>query len=95
MGACGGMDVIPKKICIRIDHGVALSAGGNVGQRVFGGRSNNLVEERKDVELDEMQMLVKVEVPQDREGCGQGLVIEDGCRGRGNRSFGRPIEQGR
>ena len=95
MGACGGMEVIPKKICIRIEHGVALSAGRNVCQRVFGRRSNDLVEERKDIELDEMQVLVKVEVPQDREGCGQGLVIEDGCRGRWNRGFGRAIEPGR
>jgi hypothetical protein len=48
------MEIIPKKIGVRIDHGVALSAGGNVGQRAFGGRSNHLVEERKNVELDQM-----------------------------------------
>ena len=80
----GGMKVIPKKICIRIDQGVALSARGNVAQRIFGGRSNDLVEERKDVGLDQMQMLVKVEVTQSRKGCSQRLVIEDGCCGRGN-----------
>jgi hypothetical protein len=51
------MKVIPEKILVGINGGEALSARVYIGQRVFGGRRDNLIEEREDVELHETQML--------------------------------------
>ena len=67
MAACRGMQVIPEQIGVRVDRGNALGAGGNVCQRVAGGRGDDLIEESKDVQLDEMEMFAKVEVVQDIE----------------------------
>jgi hypothetical protein len=42
-----------------------------------------LIEERKDVQLDKMEMPAKVEVVQDIDTCAQNLVEEDTCGSRG------------
>jgi hypothetical protein len=67
---------------------------GHVCQRVLGGRGDDLIEESKDVELDEMEVPATVEVAHDIEAGGQNLVIEDACLGRGNRGRGRAVEPG-
>ena len=75
-------------------RGDALRAGGYVCQPVAGGRGNDLVEESKNVKLDDMEVSAPVKVAQDREARGQQLVIDDACLVRGNRGRGRPVEAG-
>ena len=83
----GGVEVIPKEICIRADRGDALGAGGNVCRRVLGGRGDDLLEESKDIKLDQMEVPATVEVVHDIEPGGQNLVIEDAPLSQESRSW--------
>jgi hypothetical protein len=80
----GGVQVIPEQISIRVNGGNALGTGSNVCQGVPGGRGDDFIEERKDVQLDKMEMFAKVEVVQNIDTCTQYLVEEDTFSGRGN-----------
>ena len=94
MAASGGVQVIPKEIRVRIDRWDALGAGGNVCQQIPGRRCNDSIEESKDVELKEIEMLAWVKVAQDSKTCDQDLIIENACLGRGCRSGRRAIKPG-
>jgi hypothetical protein len=84
VAARGGVQVIPEQISIRVNGGNALVTGSHVCQGVPGGRGDDFIEERKDVQLDKIKMFAKVEVVQDIDTCTQNLVEEDTCGGRGN-----------
>ena len=94
MAASGRVQIIPKEICVRIDRWDALGAGGNVCQQIPGRRCNDSIEESKDVELKEIEMLAWVKVAQDSKTCDQDLIIENACLGRGCRSGRRAIKPG-
>ena len=64
VAAGGGVEVIPKEIGVGINGGDALGARVHIGERVLGGRCDDLIEERENVELDETQVLAAVDVTQ-------------------------------
>ena len=92
MAAGSGVQVVPEEISIRVDRGNSLGAGANVYQRVSGWRRDDAVEERKDIELHQLQAPVRVEVSQDTKACGQDVVIKNARLCRGNRGCGRAVE---
>ena len=53
-----------------------------------------MIEEGKDVKLDEMEMPATIEVAHDIKACGQNLIKEDAFLCRGNRGRGRAVEPG-
>ena len=64
MAAGGGMQVVPKEKCVRVNGGDALRTGGYVCQRVAGGRGNDLVEESKNIKLGKVEVFAAIEVGQ-------------------------------
>src|ERR1700722_9408010 len=73
----GGVQVIPEQISIRVNGRNVLGASSHVRQGVAGGRGDDFVEERKDIQLDKMEMPAKVEVVQDVDPCAQNLIEEN------------------
>ena len=53
-----------------------------------------MIEERKDIELHEIETFVRIEVAQDSEARRQDVVIEDACLCRRNRGCGGAVEPG-
>src|ERR1700733_14530606 len=60
MAVGGGVKVVPEQICIRVD-GHALRTHGYVLQGEGRWRSDNLVEERKNIELRQIQTPLAIE----------------------------------
>ena len=59
-----GMKIVPEEICVWVCREVSLRGRHDVGQGETGRRSDDLLEQREDVELENSQVSVRVGIAQ-------------------------------